>query len=104
MNGKFVAYVPIDYHKRIGNTKVRLIRDSVRTLQYVTQAALYYDPLKIFGAVAVICVALSVAGFAITFLTSLKSTYFLGIGGMLVAIIVFCLGLLADLLKRIMNK
>ena len=33
MTGKFVAYTPIDYFQRNGKSHVRLLRDSLRTLQ-----------------------------------------------------------------------
>ncbi len=104
MNNKFVDYIPISYGPRIGKTKVRLLSDSMRTLQYISQAILYYDPLKIFAAVSFFCVVLSLIGFAMTLVFQLRSTYFLAIGGMLVAILVFCLGLVADLLKQILIK
>lgn len=44
----FVCYVPIEYHKRIGNSKVKLTKDSLRVLQILVQAVLYYNPLKLF--------------------------------------------------------
>jgi glycosyltransferase involved in cell wall biosynthesis len=104
MSNKFVLYTPVDYHKRIGHTKVRLFADSLRTLQYISQAVLYYDPLKIFAALSFFCIVLSIMGFVMTLVFSLRSTFFLGVGGLLVAVIVFCCGLLADLLKQIMHK
>lgn len=104
MGNKFVFYTPISYHKRVGRTKVRLFSDSLRTLQYIAQAVLYYDPLKIFAALSLFCILLSISGFLTTLIFDLRSTYFLGIGGLLVAVIVFCCGLLADLLKQIMHK
>lgn len=104
MSNKFVLYTPIPYHKRVGKTKVRLFSDSLRTLQYIAQAVLYYDPLKIFAALSFFCILLSISGFLTTLLFDIRSTYFLGIGGLLVAVIVFCCGLLADLLKQIMHK
>lgn len=48
MTGRFVSYRPIPYHKRVGKTKVRLFRDTLRTLQYILEAILFYNPLKIF--------------------------------------------------------
>jgi glycosyltransferase involved in cell wall biosynthesis len=46
--GKKVVYVPIDYHKRLGHTKVKILRDSLRTLQYMTESIAHYNPLKLF--------------------------------------------------------
>ena len=48
MKGKFIKYIQIPYNQRAGKSKVRLFKDSVRTLQYVLQAINYYNPLKLF--------------------------------------------------------
>ena len=39
MTGRFVAWHPIPYRGRKGRTKLRLFRDSLRTLQYVVESA-----------------------------------------------------------------
>lgn len=52
LTGKFVAYVPIDYSRRLGHSKVRFLRDSFRTLQYITEVIAIYNPLKLFGLLA----------------------------------------------------
>ncbi|MDA7697780.1 glycosyltransferase family 2 protein [Candidatus Pelagibacter sp.] len=44
-----IVYHPIQYLKRKGReSHVRLLRDSLRTLQYVLEATIYYNPLKFF--------------------------------------------------------
>src|SRR5262249_18753540 len=48
INGLYVAHVPIAYYKRKGESKVRLLQDSLNTIQYVAEAAIYYNPLRIF--------------------------------------------------------
>lgn len=104
MTGKFVTYLDIPYEKRIGTTKVRLFRDSLRTLQFVLQAINYYDPIKIFILFAAITVFFCIFGFVISTVTGVKAGYYLGVGGLLTSLIVLCLGLIADLLKQIMIK
>ena len=54
---RFVSHVPIPYRARIGTTKVRLLRDSLRTLQFIVQAIVFYNPLKLFLLLAVACSA-----------------------------------------------
>ena len=104
LTGRFVSYLPIPYHERIGKTKVRLFADSLRTLQYIVQAIIYYNPLKLFLLLTIITVALSIAGFVTAALTGLHAPYFLGVGGLLMAIVVFALGLIADLLRQILVR
>jgi len=103
MNRHFVAYQDIPYGARIGETKVRLVRDSLRTLQNVVQSAVYYNPLKMFILLAMVCVVFSVACFFIAAVLLLKIGYFLGIGGLLMSIHIIALGFLAILLKQIMD-
>jgi len=104
MTAKFVGYVPIDYHVRIGNTKVRLFRDSLRTLQYIVQAILYYNPLKMFLLISgLLFVAASVLMF-IAVQWKIMTAFYLGVGCYLMVVTVFCLGMLGELLSKIMTK
>lgn len=104
MTGKTVCYVDIPYHERSGQTKVRLIKDSLRTLQYIIQAINYYNPLKIFILFGLLCFLGALTGFFMSAFLGLTSGFYLGIGGLLTCIIIFCFGLIADLLKQIMDK
>jgi polyisoprenyl-phosphate glycosyltransferase len=51
-SGRFVAYVPIRFVERTGRSKVKLVRDVLRTLQIMMQMMIYYNPLKLAVAVA----------------------------------------------------
>ncbi|MBL8670639.1 MAG: glycosyltransferase family 2 protein [Alphaproteobacteria bacterium] len=104
MNDLTVAYLPVAYHKRIGRTKVRLVLDSARTLQYIVQAILYYDPIKIFLLLCGACVALAGVSLVFGFIFQIHSAFLLAVGSLVIAIVVFALGLLADLLKQVINK
>ena len=104
MNNRFVTYVDITYRKREGKSKIKLIRDSFRSLKYILEACIYYNPLKIFSLLAMVCVIFSIIGFIFSHFLNIHAGYILGIGGLLVSIIVFALGLLAVLLKQIMDK
>jgi glycosyltransferase involved in cell wall biosynthesis len=104
MTGRFVAYVPIEYNKRVGTSKVRLLRDSMKTLQYIVEAAIYYNPLKMFALMACIVLASSVVSFALALIAKLNVFFYVGVGGIISSVIVFSLGLLAVLLRQIMVK
>jgi len=47
-NGFLVEYVPINYHQRVGISKIRPVRDTINFLNLVFRIALYFAPLKIF--------------------------------------------------------
>lgn len=100
MTGRFVHYISIPYHERAGRTKVRLLRDSFRTMQYILEASLYYNPWKIFTLFSIICILLSIGGFFLSHFAHLQVGYLLGVGGLLVALLVFCAGLLSVQLKH----
>lgn len=104
MTGKTVKYLDIPYHAREGKTKVKLLKDSLRTMQYIVQAINYYNPLKIFMLFAMLCFLCSMAGFLGSAFFNLRSGFLLGIGGLLMCLVIVCFGLIADLLKQIMDK
>lgn len=104
MSSRFVAYLPIEYRPRKGRSKIRLFGDSARTLQYIIQTIIYHNPLKIFLLFSIICIFLATIGFLGSATLGLQSGFLLGIGGLLVALLVFSMGLLADLLKQILEK
>ena len=104
MKGRFVGYRPIDYFQRIGKTRVRLFRDSIRTLQYVVEACVYFNPLKIFTLLAFLCGLMGVASFAAGVGFKIVTLFWLGIGCGLMSIVVFSLGLVCVLLKQIMDR
>jgi glycosyltransferase involved in cell wall biosynthesis len=104
MTGKFVKYVKIPYNKRKGKTKVRLFKDTVKTTQYIIEAAVYYNPLRIFSLFSIICIILAFIGFIVSNRTGIQIGYILGIVGLSMALVVFCAGLIAVLLKQIMDR
>lgn len=62
LNDLLIDYIPIDYHKRSGESKVHHLRDSLRALQIILEAILRCNPLKAFlllaipfGLAAVLC-------------------------------------------------
>ncbi len=92
LNGRGVRYLPIDYAERKGNSKVRLVRDTLRAAQAIVTSIVLYNPLKLFLLLAAICCVLSaglsvvacVKGGAFTLLAG--EAFFLGI-------LVFAIGL-----------
>jgi polyisoprenyl-phosphate glycosyltransferase len=80
MNSRFVHYVPIIYLERDGQSKVRLFRDSMRTMQYIIEAATYYNPLKIFSFFAFLCLLLAVTSLVAALMFQLVSLFLLGVG------------------------
>jgi len=98
-NGYFVKYVPIEYHKRVGKSKVKLSRDIPRTTQIILQAIAYYNPIKLFLSFALACLALAIVCWV---LYGLFGWGPVGVAAALwsVSVVHFiALGLLADLIR-----
>ena len=53
LNDMFVHYVPIEYHRRAGKSKVHHVRDSLRALQIIVEAILRCNPIKMFLLLAI---------------------------------------------------
>jgi polyisoprenyl-phosphate glycosyltransferase len=104
MNSKFVKYQEIEYHERVGSSKVRLFRDSLRTIQYVLEAATYYNPMRIFVLFSLICLVIAAISLLGGLIWHLTSAFALAVGAILLAVLVCAMGLLAVLLKQIMNR
>ena len=64
LEGYFVKFEPIDYPVRAGESKVRLFQDSLRTLQFITQIIIRYNPLKLYLALIILFALVAVGGLA----------------------------------------
>ncbi len=87
--GKKVRYVPISYAKRLGKSKVKIIRDSLRTLQFMTESIAHFNPLKLFLLFALLSVLFGVI-----------SMYWMSVLGLLLGVLmgmmILALGIVAE--------
>ena len=82
--GKFVRFEPIEFTDRVGHSKVKPVRDILRTLQIMTQVMIYYNPLKLMTVAALASLA---AGLAVSSIAAqLSAAVFLSAGLVLEAI------------------
>lgn len=99
-NGYLIDYVPIDYHTRIGTSKIRPIKDTLSFTQLVLRIALYFAPLKIFLPISGFLILLAVlwAVYSRLVLGQLAdiSTLTLVLAGVQVGVV----GLLAELINQ----
>ncbi len=103
LEGLSVFYYPIDYKPRIGASKVRYLRDILRSAQILIETITLYNPVKIFMLISAL---ISFLGFIILFLSIILENLnrAFGIMGFLIlqgiALYTFSLGLIAFLLKK----
>ncbi len=94
-----VAYVPIDYSKRTGKSKIRPLHDTLNFLLLILRTILYFNPLKIFVPPSL----LVLAGFGVSLAWDVlvrsdlteKTLILLFAGVQLLAV-----GLLADMISK----
>jgi glycosyltransferase involved in cell wall biosynthesis len=99
-NGYLVEYVPINYHARVGRSKIRPIRDTLGFMQLITRIALYFAPLKLFMPISLLLALLGVAWalFSALVLGRLADVSTLVV--LMTAVQVAVIGLLAELINR----
>jgi glycosyltransferase involved in cell wall biosynthesis len=54
MNYCQVHYEPIDYRARLGQSKIRPIRDTLRFVQLILRTGMYFAPMRIFFPIALV--------------------------------------------------
>jgi glycosyltransferase involved in cell wall biosynthesis len=100
LEGHFVLYVPIEYLERVGRSKVRLGRDTLRTLQILVMAIVAYNPIKLFLLLAYAQGLATLLGVVVD--ASLAHGAHIGVVltvGSAATLLLFALGLIADLLR-----
>ena len=99
-NGYSVKYMPIDYLKRKGKSKIKPIQDTLNFIQLIIRTVLYFNPLRVF-------IPLSISLIVFAFMVLILSWLFTGkvmdvsFGVILMtAVTVMTIGLLADLIDK----
>ncbi len=100
LNGHPVEYVVIPYNNRTGKSKIRPIRDTLNFLQLLIRTTLYFDPLRIYGPLAIflfLCGCAVLIGSYLVTGTPMDVTF-----GVIVmtSVITLALGMLADLIDK----
>lgn len=94
-----VLFVPINYGKREGKSKIGPIRDTLRFLQLIVRTVMYFNPLKIFLPFSLFFILLS-AGLSIY-----RAIYhrFFGVTSVMLFVLgiqLLATGMLADLINK----
>lgn len=98
--GYQVRYVPINYNKREGKSKIRPIADTLNFLKLIVRTVLYFDPLRIFLPVSFIFfIASLLVGFgSLIFLEQVMDVT--TVLFFVTSVQVLAMGMLADMLNR----
>lgn len=99
-SGWKVRYLPIDYRKRSGRSKIRPIRDTVGFFTLVLRTVLYFDPLRVFLPIAL---AVFLAAIAVAFGSMIFLGQFMDVTTVVLlttAVQLLGMGVLADMINR----
>lgn len=102
LNYYYVKYIPIDYFKRKGMSKVNHFYDSIRAGYIILETILFYSPIKLFLLLAFINLFIGLSLFAVNYFTVKNIAIDFAASLCVVGSFpIFCLGLLADQLKNL---
>ncbi len=98
-HGYRVKYIPIDYHKRTGRSKIKPVRDTYNFLMLIVRTTFYFNPLKVFMPIGFLLFGLGITKMVHEVLAAggLAETSVLLI---LAAFQTVALGLLADMIDK----
>ena len=103
LEGLSVHYCPVEYRQRIGKSKIKYIRDTLRSAQILVETITLYNPIKIFMLVSALISFLGFIVLCIPVFSNLLNSS-LGIIGFVIlqgiSLYTFSLGLIAFLLKK----
>ncbi len=99
LTGRFIQYIPIEYGARVGKSKVRIVRDSLRTLQYIIEVIALYNPLKLFILLTGFSVFFSVIFFVEGLYFLQPFFLFLSVLFLLSSLLIFGGGIIAHILS-----
>lgn len=90
--GRFVRFEPIRFTERVGHSKVKPVRDILRTLQIMTQVIIYYNPLKLFATLTFLVLGAFALSMLFPPLALLVSAFY-------AAMLVFVAGLILEAIR-----
>lgn len=99
--GHSLQYVPIVTNKRVGRSKIHLIRDGVRFLTIILRISVFFSPLRVFVPVSTIL-------FLLGFVWYVYAVFLVGRGFpptsiifMLTSVIIFFMGLISEQIAQL---
>jgi glycosyltransferase involved in cell wall biosynthesis len=98
-DGRLVRYLPIDYQKRRGSSKIRPVRDTYNFLLLILRTVMYFDPIRVFMPAALVSLAVTAAAFAYE-LIWLRNLAEKSLTLLVITVFLFSSALLGDLIVR----
>lgn len=99
-NGYRVKYVPVDYRARIGQSKIKPMRDTLNFIQLIVRTVMYFNPLKVFIPLSLVLFFMSVGVFLYSYYFTPRVMDITTVILFVSAIQVLAIGMVADLINK----
>ena len=99
-NGYLVDYIPVNYHARVGRSKIRPIQDTFNFVRLILSIALYFAPLKVFLPLSSILMLLALGWGLFSWLVMGRLADVSTLMIVMTAVQVAVVGLLGELINR----
>lgn len=94
-----VEYLAIDYHQRVGKSSIKPLQDTLRFFALVFRTIMYFRPLQVFGAAALVLILIAALVTASAGLWTGAVPHVLATSLFCTGIVLLGLGLLGDLIN-----
>ena len=99
-NGYLVRYIPIDYRKREGKSKIKPIRDTLNFIQLIVKTILYFEPLRVFTPLSMVFILASLGVLLYSFFFSPEIMDITTLVLFVTGVQMLAIGMLADLVNK----
>jgi glycosyltransferase involved in cell wall biosynthesis len=101
LEGHFIKYVPVAYYPRAdGKSKVRHFRDTLKALEVLVKAILYYNPIKLYLILLFLIWLMSLGGALLDWLSGGFLYWAILAIGFMLGIVTFGIGLVAEAVNK----
>jgi glycosyltransferase involved in cell wall biosynthesis len=97
--GYYVEYLPVDYFKRVGKSKIAPFTDTINFFRLLTRLAIFFRPMKLFMPVIIMLLAIS-GIFIVRDVFILKDLTQSTVLFPILTSLFFLMGLMADMIAR----
>lgn len=99
-SGLTVHYVPIDVRKRVGSSKIKIVRDGLRFLLIIMRIATLYSPLRVFMPISMAFLITGIVYYSYTFILFGRFTNMSALM-ISVSVMVFLLGMVSEQITQL---
>ncbi len=98
-DSRLVRYIPINYRKRVGSSKIRPLRDTYNFFLLILRTVMYFDPMRIFMPPALVSLGITclVFGYELFWLHNLADK---SLAWLMITVLLFGMALLGDLIVK----